>query len=94
MTNNHCPKPEDIRTVITVGMRNEIEKLAQDIVEKFEDALEDMSFDAFQETPPEGWEECKNCEVHVLNAQEKALDNLILLFVSAVRKNTPIFDKD
>lgn len=91
-TNNHCPNPEDIRTLITFEMRDRIEELAKDLVEKIDDILEDYSFDTFREMPPEGWEECRNCERNVLNAQEKALRNLQTLFVQAVKRNTPIFD--
>lgn len=91
MTNNHCPNPNTIRTVITFEMRDKIEAFAKEIADKIYEFAEDQSFDAFRVLPEE-WADCGYCERAVLNEQEKALANINLLFVSAIRRNIPIFD--
>lgn len=91
MTNNHCPKPEQIRTVISLEIRDAIDKFAKEIANQIYEFAEEQSFEAFRFLPTE-WADCANCETHVLNAQEKALANINILFLNSLKQQTDIFN--
>ena len=88
MTNNHCPKPGDIRPILTVDSAKRIDDFAEMISEKIYEFLENESFDGILGMPEE-WDSCMTCEGNVLNAQERLLEILTRRFTDKL-KNTGV----
>lgn len=91
MTNNHCPNPSQFRNIISLEIRDSIDDFAEKITEMIYEFCEEQSFETFRFMPEE-WADCQNCERNVLNAQEKALENIEKLLLSVMKTKTPMFD--